>query len=167
MGSEMCIRDRPGLVLRYPRFYSLPDAKHTLQMCISHIVFIIHVENKEHVVRVDIAKASSSCKTPVRCGFGYVQDWSAQNFVQDVCGQFLPCTSAQTNPTPGLTQTLWGARGRQGQPRGSSACFGCVFPTNLRAAEKPASTDKTRILHKVLRPIVLHMTCRRRVDGLM
>ena len=36
-------------------------------------------------------------------GFGYVQDWSAQNFVQDVCGQFQPCTSGQTNPTPGLT----------------------------------------------------------------
>ena len=25
-----------------------------------------------------------------------VQDWSAQNFVLEVCGQFHPCTSAQT-----------------------------------------------------------------------
>ena len=83
-------------------------------------------------------------------GFGYVQDWSAQNFVQDVCGQFQPCTSAQTNPTPDLSltltltltpkPTLWGARGRQGQPRGSAACFGGVFPKD--SGGRKASLDQ-------------------------
>lgn len=51
---------------------------------------------------------------------------SAQN---DVCGQFQPCTSAQTNPTPDLslsltptlTPTFRGARGRHEVGRGSPA----------------------------------------------
>ena len=34
------------------------------------------------------------------------------NMVQDVCRKFQLCTLAQTSPTPGLTLTLWGARGR-------------------------------------------------------
>ena len=33
-----------------------------------------------------------------KVGFRYVRDWSAQNFVQDVCRPFQPCMSAQTNP---------------------------------------------------------------------
>ena len=49
-----------------------------------------------------------------------------------LCGQFQLFTSTQTNPTRDLTlprtPTLWGTRGRQGQSRGSAACFGGVFP---------------------------------------
>ena len=67
-----------------------------------------------------------------------------RNFVQEVCGQFRPCTSAQTKPTPDVTLTLtltltptpWGARGRLGQSRGSAACFGGVFFPKKRAAQK-------------------------------
>ena len=66
--------------------------------------------------------------TPMVEGSRYVQDWSAQNFVQDVRRRFKPRTSTQTNPIPGLTlrltPTLWRARGRQGQSRGPAACFG-------------------------------------------
>ena len=71
-----------------------------------------------------------------------MQEHPAKNFVQKVCGQFQPCTSAQTNPTTDetltltLTLTLWGARGRQGQARGSAVCFGGVFPPKKRAAQK-------------------------------
>ena len=93
-------------------------------------------------------------------GFRYVQDRSAQNSVQGVCRQLQPCTSVQTNPTPGLTRTptpnhnpnpnLWGAQGGQEQSRGSAACFGGVFPKNIQVAERPALTKKTRILHTVL-----------------
>ena len=36
----------------------------------------------------------------VYIGFGYVHDWSAQNFVQAVRGQFQPCTSAQRPTRP-------------------------------------------------------------------
>ena len=69
------------------------------------------------------------------------------------CRQIQPCAWTQTKPTPGLTRTrtrtltLRGARGRQGQSRGSAACFGGVFPKKRRAAERPALTNKTRILH--------------------
>ena len=42
----------------------------------------------------------------ITLGSRYVQERPAINFVQDVCRQFQPCTSAQTNPTPGLTRTL-------------------------------------------------------------
>ena len=57
-------------------------------------------------------------------------------------------------PNPKPNPSIWGARGRQGQPRGSAACFGGVYPKKLRAAEKPASTNTTRILHKALgRPV--------------
>ena len=64
-------------------------------------------------------------------GFDCLQDRSAQNFVHDVCRQFQTCTPGQTNPTSDLTHTrtrtriptLWGARGQQGQPRGSAACL--------------------------------------------
>ena len=70
---------------------------------------------------------------------------------------FQPCTSAQTNSTPDVTltltltlsPTLWGARGRQGQPRGSAACCGGVFPTKNSGRPKsqprpirPASCTK-------------------------
>ena len=85
-----------------------------------------------------------------------MQDWSAQNFVQDVCRQSQPCTSAQNNPTPGLTltltltptltltltPTLWGARGRQGQPRGSASCSGCVFPENIEGGGRKTRLDQ-------------------------
>ena len=94
-----------------------------------------------------------------------MQDWSAQNFVQKVSRDFQPCTSAHTNPTPGLTltlklartPTLWGARGRQGQSRGSAACFGGVSPTKIRAADRPVLINKTRLLHKVSSRPVLHI----------
>ena len=79
---------------------------------------------------------------------------SAQFFVQDVCGHFEPCTSAQTNPTPDLTltltPTLWEARDRQGQS-------GAVFPKKLRAAQRPTSTSKARPLHKNSCRPVLHI----------
>ena len=81
-------------------------------------------------------------------------------FVQDVCRQFQPCTWTQTSPTPGLiltvtrarnrTRTLWEARGRQGQSRGPAPCFGGVSPKKHLAAERPALTNETRILHSVL-----------------
>ena len=70
-------------------------------------------------------------------GSSYAQEERpAPSFVQGVFRQFQPGTSAQTNPTPGLTLTLthtltptltltlWGGRGRHGQSRGSAACFG-------------------------------------------
>ena len=58
-----------------------------------------------------------------------------------------------------LTPTLSRARGRQrqGQPRGSAACFGGVFPKKTRVAEKPGSTNKSLILHKVLCRPDLHI----------
>ena len=84
-----------------------------------------------------------------------VQEHPAKNLCAggvEVCGQFQPCMSAQTNPTPDvalpqtlrltLTPTLWGAqsfggvRGSQGQSSGSAACFGGVFPKKKRAAQK-------------------------------
>ena len=89
-------------------------------------------------------------------GSRYVQMHPAPIFVQEVCRQFQPCTWTQTNPTPGLTLTLtltltiWGARGRQAQTRGSAAYFGGDFPRKRRAAERPALTNKTRILPKNL-----------------
>ena len=65
---------------------------------------------------------------------------------KDVCHQFQPYTWTQTNPTPSLTQTrtlsptLWGARGRQGQSRGSAAlCFGGVIPKNAGRPKDPHS----------------------------
>ena len=54
-----------------------------------------------------------------------------------VCGQFQPCTSAQTNPTPDvtLTLTLWEARGRHEVGRGGPAMH--TTPTNFtRTSEK-------------------------------
>ena len=72
-------------------------------------------------------------------------------YVQDMRRQFQPCTSAQTNPTPcltlTLTPTLWGTRGRQGQSRGSAACFGGVFIKKTLSGRRPALTNKIRILH--------------------
>ena len=60
-----------------------------------------------------------------------------KTFVQKVRGQFQPCTSAQTNPTPDetltLTITLLGARGRHEVGRGSHAAPPRVlvfFPKN-------------------------------------
>ena len=79
----------------------------------------------------------------LRRGSRYVQERLAQKIVMDVCRQFQPCTSAETNPTLTLTltlartrtRTLWGARGRQGQSRGSAACVGGVF--SLENAGRP------------------------------
>ena len=73
-----------------------------------------------------------------------------------LCGQFELFTSAQTNPIPDLTltltltPTLWGARGRQGQTRGSTACFGGVFTKKPRAAENSVSTNQTTDLQEVI-----------------
>ena len=78
-----------------------------------------------------------------------------------LCGSFQPFTSVHTNPTPDLTltliPTLWGARGRQGQSRGSVASFGGVFPKRARAAENPASRNKTSVLQDVLCRPRLHL----------
>ena len=65
---------------------------------------------------------------------------AVNNFVQDTAvwptdtlWPIQPFTSAQTKPTADLTltltltPTLWGARGRQVQSRGSVACFSGVF----------------------------------------
>ena len=52
--------------------------------------------------------------------------------------------------TLALTPTLWGARGWQLQSRGSrSRVFWWRFCKKLRAAERPASPNKTSIPHKV------------------
>ena len=59
------------------------------------------------------------------------------------------------NPT--LTLTLRGARGRQGQSRGSAEVFGGDSLHKRRAAESPAWTNKTRIPHKVLCRPLMHM----------
>ena len=49
--------------------------------------------------------------------------------------------------TPDLTLTLapvlWGARGRQGQSRGSAECLGGVFPRKTGRPFLPASTNQT------------------------
>lgn len=73
----------------------------------------------------------------------------------DVYDQSQLCSSAQPNPTLELTLTLalslWGARGRQEQPRGSAACFGGVFPKKLPGGRKTGlDQSETRSLHKVL-----------------
>ena len=86
-----------------------------------------------------------------------MRDRLTETFVRDLCGQFQYCTSGKTNSTPDqilalsltLIPTLYGARGRQGQSRGSTPCFGDVFPKTLLAAERPAWTNKIRTLHKV------------------
>ena len=68
--------------------------------------------------------------------------WSAQN---DVFGQFQPCTSsAQTNPTPVLTLTLyptrslWGARGWHEVGRGSPAIYTSLMIFTC-TSEKPCT----------------------------
>ena len=53
----------------------------------------------------------------VLLGSRYVQERPAQNFVQDVCGQFQLCTSPQTNPTLTLTNPLWGGSRSTGAVR--------------------------------------------------
>lgn len=60
-----------------------------------------------------------------------------------------PITSPYPNPNPNPnpyplipTPTRWGVRSRQGQPRRSAACLGGVFQKNLRATERPASTNR-------------------------
>jgi len=102
-------------------------------------------------------------------GSPYVQEHPPKNFVLEACDQFQPCTSAQTNPTPEVTLTLsrtrtrtpilWGARGRQGQSRGSVA----FFPKKNGRPKRPASVNKTCILHKVFCRMLLHIG---RVSGL-
>ena len=72
-----------------------------------------------------------------------------------------------TNPTADLpltltltltrTPTLRGAQGRPAQPRGSAAYFGGIFPKPPRAAERPASTNKTRILYEIWFQALLHI----------
>ena len=59
--------------------------------------------------------------------------------MQDICGQVLSGTSAQTQPDPRpysastpilillLTLTLWGTRGQQLRSRGPAACFGGIY----------------------------------------
>ena len=61
-----------------------------------------------------------------------VRDWSAQNFARGVCRQLQPARGPRRNTTPGLIRiltriqaptrapSLWGARDRQGQSRGSA-----------------------------------------------
>ena len=108
-----------------------------------------------------VADRCYGARHALNSGLRYVQLHPAQNFVQEVCRRFQPCTWAQTNPTPGLTLTLtialWGARGRQGQSRGSATFFCGVFRKIRRAAEIPALTGKTRTLHSVLCRMQLHI----------
>ena len=96
--------------------------------------------------------AYTSVANPRDTGFGYVQDRSTQSFVQDVCHQFQPCTSAQTNPTPGLilTQTSGGSRSAGAVARLRRVLRRCLKKN--RAAGIPALTNKTRILSKVSHP---------------
>ena len=68
-----------------------------------------------------------------------MQDGYATNFQPVVSGQFQPCTSARTNPTPDLTPTptLWGlevGRGSRASPPRVSL--------GKRTAERQASTNK-------------------------
>ena len=109
--------------------------------------------------------AASEASWRSNAGVRYVQLHPAQKKMCGTCVvTFQPCTWTRTNPTPGVTltltlsrtPTLWGARGRQEQPRGPAACFGGVFPKKRRAAERPALTNKTRILHSVKGRIHLH-----------
>ena len=92
-----------------------------------------------------------------------MQELPAQSFVTVSSISKLHVGPDQPNPRPDpdpnpitLTPTLCGARGRQGQSRGSAACFGGVFPKKRRADEGPALTNKTRTLHKVLCRTLLH-----------
>ena len=65
----------------------------------------------------------------------------------------------QPNPRPNPKRRpnpFCGARVRQAQTRGFAACFGDVFPKkNIRAAERPALTNKMRI--QIVCRTVLHM----------
>ena len=99
-------------------------------------------------------------------GFRYVQDWSGQHFVQDVCRQFLPCTSFSSDPTRSqashhLTRTLtyWGGSRSAGADTRLHRFVWVAFfqQQKIRAAERPALTDKTQILHEGLRRPVLHV----------
>ena len=76
-----------------------------------------------------------------------------------LCGQLQLFTSAQTNPTPDLTLTKTptvcgagsrSARGRQGQSRGSAACFWWRYSEKAGAAEKPVSTNQASVLQEVI-----------------
>ena len=103
------------------------------------------------------------------CVSPYVQDWLAQNFVQDLCGQFHPCTSAQTNPTPDLTLTptliltLTPSQNRLGGSRSAGAVtrlrrvFWWCFSQNPGRPKRPASANKTSILHKVFGMMLLQL----------
>ena len=92
--------------------------------------------------------------------FRYVQDCSVQKKLQDVCGQFQACTSAQTNQTPDLTltrtPTLWGARIRQGPSHGSGPprILVAFFTKKLLGVQD--QPRKTRIPDKAWCPPVQH-----------
>ena len=96
---------------------------------------------------------------------------SAQN---DGSGQFQPCASAQTRPTPNLTlitrtPTLWGARGRHAAGRGSPAMHSSLMNFTC-TSEKPCTyftCVRVRVVHarccnrgntryRVRFPFVLH-----------
>ena len=53
-----------------------------------------------------------------------------------MCGQFQSCTSAQTNPTPDATLTVWGARGRQEVSTGSPAIQTLLVTNFMCTSEK-------------------------------
>ena len=88
--------------------------------------------------------APAMCRTPgiyiapSNIVLSYVQDWSAQN----CAGRVSSISTLHVGPFGGLEVD----RGGDATP---SACFGGVFPKNIGAAERPALTNKTRILHKV------------------
>ena len=93
-------------------------------------------------------------------GSPYVQDWSARNCVQDECGQFQPCTSAQTNPTPSSNSyPLGGSRsaGAGALTQLLERVLETFFQNKFLAAQRPASPNMTSILHKVLCRPVLHI----------
>ena len=84
----VCLTDSPfSIPHNIPR--NLSNRKKTGPLCPSHTGTILR------------AKFACFWKS-FRC----VQDLSAGKIVHDVCRQFQSCTSAQTNPTPGLTLTL-------------------------------------------------------------
>ena len=97
-------------------------------------------------------------------GSRYEQERPAQNFMQSVCRQFQPCKSAQTSPTPDLTQTPTLAP----KPLGGSRSAGAVtrirrvfevFPQKKPGGREtpPAMTNTIRTLDKKLCRPLLHI----------
>lgn len=91
------------------------------------------------------------------CGSSQIQDAGRKKSAscRSFRSLFQSCTLAQTTSTPDLTLTLTltpsirGALGRQGQPRGTAACFVGVFLRNPGRPKRPPSTNPTGIYIKL------------------